>query len=150
MTYLREDTKLLAGHLALLHGLPYPVVAALHQPPLQLDWVAQIAVRLNCLETSIADAHAQALKLAVEDIITALGQKEQEVQSRDLVPCIVVGLELAGRELVEGLQLLYVALEGIGIPGADRCDGTELVDFPGSGEQVGGGRGGRRQGLELQ
>jgi hypothetical protein len=81
--YLGKDAILLAGHLSLLHGLPDAVVATLHQPPLQADGVAQEAVGLDAGAVRVAGA--EALKLAVEDIVTTLSKQQKQVQPSHLV-----------------------------------------------------------------
>lgn len=83
--------------------------------------------------------------------VPALREQEQQVQTRHLVPVILVGaaLGMVG-ELVEGLQLRHVAGEGLGVLGADAEEGAGFVDLPCEGEMCGWCGGGGRHGLELE
>lgn len=147
MTYFGKDTVLLARNLPTLHSLPHAVVAALHQPPLELDRVAQVAVVLDLV--AAAGARAQGLELGVELGVAALGQQEQQIQAGDLVPVPVPMPGIVG-QLVEGLQLRHVAREGLGVLGADAEQGAGLVHLPREREVRGRRREGRRHGLELE
>ena len=82
MHYLGEDAVLLTGHLAALHGLPHTVVATLHQPALQLDGVAEVAVALDLVGgVGGLGAGAQGLELGVELGVAALGEEQEQVQA---------------------------------------------------------------------
>lgn len=149
-SYLGENTVLFTRYLALLHGLPHPVVAALHKPALQLDGVPQKPVVLDAVGAVDALARAEALELAVELGVAALGQQEQQVQTSDLVAHLGVGLELRRGQLIEGLQLREVAGEGVWVAGANRGEGAILVDAPGEQQELGGRVGGGCEGVQLQ
>lgn len=135
-TYVRKDAVLLAGNLALLHGLPDTIVAALHEPALQPDGVAQVGVRLD-VDVAIALARGEDLELGVELVVEALGEQEKEVEACDLVALGDVG----GGELVKGRELGYVAREGVGVFGADGGQGALFVGLAGEGEEGGVGYG---------
>lgn len=161
-THLRENSILLTRNLPLLHRLPHPIIAPLHQPPLQLDRITQIPIRLQL--TNTAQPRAQRLQLAVELGILSLRQQKQQIKPSDLVlllPVRVRSRDPAASstgadgplEFVEALQLADVAQEGVGVLGADRGKRALLVDLAGEREErrVGGGAGrGRGQGVELQ
>lgn len=164
-THLRKHGKLLAGHLPALHGLPDPVVAALHQPPLQADGVAQEAVALDVSSGTAALARGEALELGVELGVAALGEQQQQVQAGDAVALGERGGQDGGGELVEGGQLCDVAGEGLWVAGPDAVEGALLVGLAGEGEDALGwlllllllgvfvaadGGGGWRQGVEFE
>lgn len=92
--YLRENTILLTRHLPALHRLPHPIVAALHEPPLELDGIAQEPIILDLdhhrlrslLLLQLLLATRQGLQLAVELGVPALREQQEQEQARDLVP----------------------------------------------------------------
>jgi hypothetical protein len=167
-THLRKHGKLLARHLAALHGLPDTVIATLHEPPLEADRVPQEAVALELGGSAAALARGEALELRVELCVAALGQQQQQVQAGDAVALGQRGGQHGGGELVEGAQLGHVAGEGLWVPRLDAVEGALLVGLPREGEDVlgrlrrllllllvladvdGVGGRGRGQGVELQ
>lgn len=158
--HLREHSKLLARHLAALHGLPDAVVAPLHEPALEADRVAQEAVALDVGGGAAALAGREALELRVELGVAALRQQEQQVQAGDAVALGQRRREHACGELVEGRQLRHVPREGLGVPRPDAVEGSLLVCLAREGEDalgwllrgVGAADGGRGwgKGVELQ
>ena len=96
--------------------------------------------------------------------ILSLRQQQQQIQARNLVlllpVCVRTGNPATSGtgtdstlELVEPLELADVAQKGVGVLGADRGQGTLLVDLAGEREEggVGGGAGrGRGQRVELE
>ncbi|KND90897.1 hypothetical protein TOPH_04475 [Tolypocladium ophioglossoides CBS 100239] len=128
-----------AGHLAALHGLPHSVVAALHQPSLQLDGITKIAIALHIASATPTVSVGEALELRVELCVTTLRQEKEQAQACDLVALGKVGGQSCGRQLVKGLELLDIAGEGIWVPGADGEEGTLLVRLSGEGQEIGRG-----------
>lgn len=148
VSYLREDAVLVARDFTTLHRFPYTVVAPFHQPSLQPDGVAQVAIIFDITTTSLPVR--QAFKLRVEVRIIALCQEQQQAQSGDLVPlCGVWGKNGCG-QLVEGLELLYVASEGVRVAGADSEEGALLVGLAGEGEEIAWSGRGWCEGVELE
>ena len=150
MHYLGEDAVLLTGHLAALHGPPDAVVAPLHQPPLELDGVAEKAVIFDLDAAAVLLlATGEGLELAVELGVAALGQEEEEVEAGDLVALLGIGggAWVRGRGdllFVEGLQRGHVPREAVGVARADAEEGAGLVDVAGLREFLGRGAGGGR------
>lgn len=131
--YVGKHAVLLAGDLAPLHGLPDAVVAALHEPALEADGIAQVGVCLDIAAAALA--RGQDLELGVELIIEALGEQEEEVEACDLVA--LGDVEGVGGELVEGRELGHVAGEGVRVRGADGGQCALLVSLAGEGEEGG-------------
>ena len=82
--------------------------------------------------------------------IATLRQQQEQRQTGDLVALAVVGGQSGRGQLVEGLQLLDVAGEGVGVSGADGEQGSLLVGFAGEGEEGGRRFGGGGEGVELE
>lgn len=80
-TYIRKQSVLWARNLAALSSLPDLVVASLHQPALQHNWILEERVGLGV---------GQVLERGVELGDAVLCEQEQQVETRDLVLVLAV------------------------------------------------------------
>lgn len=150
MTYFRKDAVLLARDLAALHGLPDAVVAALHEPALELDGVAEEAVVLDLAgAVLLAGAGGEGLELGVELGVAALGEVQEEVEAGDAV-ALAGGGGRRGEELVVRLQLRHVPREGFGVPRPDAEERALLVHVPREGQVLRRRSRDRRRGFQGQ
>lgn len=74
----------------------------------------------------------------MELCIAALCEEQQQAEAGDSVALCKIGLEAGRGQLVERLELLDVAGEGVWVAGADGKEGTLLVCFAGKGEKARG------------
>jgi hypothetical protein len=146
--YLGENAKLGARHTLALGRAPHAVVRALHQPLLQHDRVADEGI----IGRTLRRLRLQAFEQRVEAGVVTLGQQEEQVQAGDLAALAVrVRRRVGGRgQLVEGLQLLVVAGEGVGVLGADGEEGARFEGEAREGEEGGGRAGAGKEGIEME
>ena len=153
-THLGKDGKLLTRHPLALHLAPHLVIAPLHKRLLQPDRIPDKLVLLNRLFALLAIL--QPLQESMETRVIAHTQQQQQVQPGHFALVAMLccrstgGFALSRWQGVEGLQLLVVAREGVGVAQADAEEGAELEGLAGEGQVVGGGGVGGEQGVEVQ
>lgn len=148
--YLGENAILLTGRPLTLRRPPHAIIAALHQPLLQLDRILHKDVLLQPLPVPVRDRRLQTLQQRVKARVIALTEQQQQIQACDFAFLRAVVGEGGGGQVVEGLQLLEVAREGGGVLQADGDEGAELERLARQGEGVCRGGGGGDERVELE